>query len=194
MKTKPVAAGKSSFELVDQNKLFEHLHLTPDTVFLDLACGVGLYSMEAAKRITGKGEVHAVDLWADGLDILNETIREHHFSNIHTVIADITKPLSLPGSCYDVCLLATVLHDLAIEERHITIQEVYRLLKPGGTMAVLEFKKVDHGPGPPVHIRLSEQELTKQIVPHGFSCGGCEEIGESIYACFFRKEREDSLS
>lgn len=188
MKKMPVAAGKSSFDLIDRDRLFSQLHLTPSTVFLDLAGGVGRYSLEASKRIIGTGEVHTVDLWEDGVDILNEIIREHHVTNIHTVIADITKPLPLTDCFYDVCLLATVLHDLTIDERDITLREVFRLLKPGGCLAVVEFKKVTNGPGPPVKIRLSDQEVQQQIMPHGFAFIGYSDLGESIYSCLFKKE------
>jgi len=188
MKKMPVAAGKSSFDLIDRDMLFSQLQLTPGTVFLDLACGGGRYSLEASKRITGTGEVHAVDLWEDGVDILNETVREHHVTNIHTVIADITKPLPLTEGFYDVCLLATVLHDLTIDERDITLREVFRLLKPGGCLAVVEFKKIANGPGPPVMARLSDQEVKQQIMPHGFAFIGYSDLGESVYLCSFKKE------
>ncbi|MDH3329654.1 MAG: class I SAM-dependent methyltransferase [Desulfobulbaceae bacterium] len=188
MTDRPVAAGKSSFDLIDRDKFFSQLKLTQNTVFLDLASGVGRYSLEVAKRLGANGEVHAVDLWAEGIEALNETIREHHLTNIHTIIADITKPLPLTDSFYDICLLATVFHDLAELDRKPLLQEVYRLLKPNGILAVVEFKKIDHGPGPPVHIRLSEQELEEQIVPHGFFRFSCDELGQYTYTCSFRKK------
>jgi ubiquinone/menaquinone biosynthesis C-methylase UbiE len=187
MTEKPVAAGKSSFDLIDREKFFTQLKLTPKTVFLDLASGVGRYSLEVAKRLGSKGEVHAVDLWAEGIDALNERIREQHLANIHTVIADITKPLPLADAFYDICLLATVLHDLTVPGRRAVLSEVGRLLKEDGILAVVEFKKIDQGPGPPMHIRLSEQELEKEMAAHGFFRVSCDDLGEYTYSCIFRK-------
>jgi ubiquinone/menaquinone biosynthesis C-methylase UbiE len=187
MTDKPVAAGKSSFDLIDREKLFSRLMLTPDTLFLDLASGIGRYSIEAAKRLTGKGEVHAVDLWAEGINALNENIRERHLANIHTVIADITKPLPLADCFYDVCLLATVLHDLSKQGQEAVLKEVERILKPKGILAIVEFKKIDQGPGPPVHLRISEQELKAQISRLGFHCHACDELGQFTYSCLFEK-------
>lgn len=188
MTDRPVAAGKSSFDLIDRDKFFSQLKLTQETVFLDLASGVGRYSLEVAKRLGEYGEVHAVDLWAEGIEALNEMIREHHLTNIHTIIADITKPLPLASSFYDMCLLATVLHDLAEQDRKPLLQECYRLLKPNGILAVVEFKKIDYGPGPPVRIRLSKQDLEEQVVPHGFASLACDELGQYTYFCTFRKK------
>jgi predicted nucleic acid-binding protein len=45
MTEKPIAAGKSSFDLVDTKRLFSILRLKEDTTFLDVACGSGAYSM-----------------------------------------------------------------------------------------------------------------------------------------------------
>ena len=41
MDKKPVAAGKSSFDLVDTDAVFSILNLTGDTIFLDVASGAG---------------------------------------------------------------------------------------------------------------------------------------------------------
>lgn len=187
MTEKPAAAGKSSFDLIDREKFFARLQLTPTTVFLDLASGAGRYSLEVAKMLAGSGEVHAVDLWAEGIDILNEKIREQHLTNIHTVIADITKPLPLTGALYDICLLATVLHDLSEKGRRAVLGEAARLLKEDGMLAVVEFKKIDHGPGPPIHIRLSPHDLEKETAESGFCRISCEDLGEYTYFCIFGK-------
>jgi len=189
MTDRPVAAGTSSFDLIDRDKFFSQLGLTPDTFLLDLASGVGRYSIEAAKKLSGKGEVHAVDLWAEGIDVLNENIRERHLANIHTVIADITRPLPLADAQYDVCLLATVLHDLPKEGQAAVLREAKRVLKQDGILAVVEFKKIDYGPGPPVHIRFSEEELEACVTTHGFARHACSELGQYIYSCIFSKNQ-----
>lgn len=185
MTDKPVAAGKSSYDLIDRDKFFSQIKLTPDTFMLDLASGVGRYSLAAAGKLTGKGEVHAVDLWAEGISALNENIRMRHLANVHTVIADITKPLPLADNFYDVCLLATVLHDLPADGQQTVLTEAARVLKPEGTLAVIEFKKIDQGPGPPLHIRFSESELDAKVSAHGFAQIFCDELGPYTYSCLF---------
>ena len=41
--TKPTAAGKSSYDLIDVDKFFKELDLQAGISFLDLACGRGAY-------------------------------------------------------------------------------------------------------------------------------------------------------
>jgi len=72
----PVAAGKSSIDLVDRKKVFSILDVRSNSNFLDLACGIGNYSLEVAKGIGEKGRVFAIDLWEGGFEALNIRIQE----------------------------------------------------------------------------------------------------------------------
>src|SRR3990172_8642303 len=82
MHEKPVAAGKSSFDLVDKEKVFAALDLKKDTVVLDVACGVGKYSIAASEIIGNEGAIYAIDLWEEGINSLKQTIAEKGIKNI----------------------------------------------------------------------------------------------------------------
>ena len=187
MTDKPVAAGKSSFDLIDKARFFSLLDPRPDERFVDLACGIGRYSLEIAKRIGNSGEVHAVDLWPEGIATLNKAIHEQNITNLATHVADITRSVPLDSGSFDTCLLAAVLHDLSQDWQDGVLREASRLLRSGGTVVVVEFKKTDDGPGPPGNIRISEQELEQKVVPHGLSMRHCGELGPYTYLCRFTK-------
>lgn len=51
-----------------------------------------------------------------------------------TIVADLTKPNSIPNDCFDCIICTHVLH--VIFELDKTIQELYRILKPGGVLLV----------------------------------------------------------
>ena len=95
MTDKPVAAGKSSFDLIDSRKAFGIMDVKPNSSFLDLACGIGKYSIEIAKDIGPKGTVYAIDLWQEGIEALNQEIDTHSIKNIKTILADIGNKLHL---------------------------------------------------------------------------------------------------
>ena len=109
MSDKPVAAGKSSFDLVDTKKTIAIIDAKPNSIFLDLACGIGKYSLEIAKKIGGNGIVYAVDLWHEGIDSLGQEIDLKNIKNIKTILADITNELPLSENSIDSCLIATTL-------------------------------------------------------------------------------------
>lgn len=187
MAERPPAAGKSSFDLIDPKKVFSQIELPHNSTVVDLACGTGRYSIELSKNREEKYEIYAIDLWEEGIDALNALIAAEHVTNIHTIVADISKKIPLETSSADMCLLATVLHDLSKEAQDTTMREVHRVLKPEGIVMIIEFKKIDTGPGPPVNIRLSEQDIEDLAVKHEFEKISCDEVGEFNYLMKLQK-------
>jgi ubiquinone/menaquinone biosynthesis C-methylase UbiE len=187
MNDKPVAAGRSSFDLIDAEKAFAVIDVKPDSRFLDLACGIGAYSIEIANTIGEKGIVYAVDLWQEGIDALNREIDKRGIRNIRPIVADIRKKLPIEENSIDSCLLATILHDLSKEDRKPTLREITRLVKPGGMLNIIEFKKIDKGPGPPLHIRLEEKEIEELVTQYGFAKIAGSDVGEFNYLVKYKK-------
>jgi len=184
---KPVAAGKSSFDLIDAEKTFAIIDVKPNSSFLDLACGAGKYSIEIANIIGDTGTVYAVDLWQEGIDALKQEINNKNIINIKPVLADISKKLPLEDSSIDSCLMATILHDLSESDQKSTIKEVARVVKPGGMLNIIEFKKIDKGPGPPINIRLEEDQIEALVTPYGFQKVIVSEVGDFNYLSKYNK-------
>jgi len=184
----PHGAGKSSFDLIDPDTLFASLHLKPGDAVLDLGCGEGRYSLPLARRLGPAGQVFAVDLWPEGLAILKDKAREGGLGNLRTLLADVSQPLPLPDGSVDLALLATVLHDLTeAGQAEGALTELARLVKPGGRLAVLEFKKIQGPPGPPLAIRLSPGEVAALLLPYGFTPGKITDLGPHIYMVMFAR-------
>lgn len=182
----PIAAGKSSFDLVDAEVLFEAMDLREDKVILDLACGVGNYALALAAHTGPGGTIHAVDLWEEGIAALQSEAAARKISWIHTAVADISRQIPLDDHCVDVCLMATVLHDLKQDNTHTgTLNELRRVLTPAGTLVVVEFKKIDGPPGPPSHVRLSPAETEAALAPFGFVRDRVTDVGPFTYLALF---------
>ena len=187
MNDKPVAAGKSSFDLIDSEKAFAIIDVKPNSNFLDLACGIGNYSIEIAKKIGGKGTVYAIDLWQEGIEALNREIDIKGIKNIKTIITDIRNKLPLEDNSIDSCLMATILHDLSKSDQKSTVQEVARVVKPNGMLNIIEFKKIDKGPGPPMDIRMEEEDIKALVTQYGSIKVAGSEVGEFNYLLKYKK-------
>jgi len=59
-------------------------------------------------------------------------------------------------------------------------------MKPGGKLAVVEFKKIEGPPGPPMAVRLSPEETDACLKPYDFREMATQEIGPSNYVSLFR--------
>lgn len=95
---------------------------------LDLGCGLG----EGAAHFATRGaDVTASDLSPGMLEVARR-VAELRGCTIHTVVASATDLSALPANEYDVVYAANLLHHVDIAK---CIDEVHRVLKPGGVAA-----------------------------------------------------------
>jgi len=185
----PPGAGHSSFDLIDPARFFAELDLKPGITFLDLGCGEGNYTLAVAEAVGPGGTIYALDLWQPGIEALKQKAAAQGRPNLRAFKVNISQPLPLETGSVDVALMATVLHDLLeFAMAAGALKEAARVLKPGGTLAIVEFKKVEGPPGPPLLIRLSPEEVEKVVAPYGFARAGLAEVGPYNYLMLFVKE------
>jgi len=183
---KPTGAGKSSFDLIDVEAFYRELDLKPGITFLDVACGRGAYCLKASEIVGSAGTVCAVDLWPEGIEQLKASAVEKNALNIHAVVSDAGRQIPLDDQVVDVCLMATVLHDFVADQiSKQVLHEIVRVMKTDGLLAIVEFKKIDGPPGPPVHIRLSPEAVGDMLVPYGFKQLKLIDLGPFNYLMLF---------
>ena len=185
---KPKGAGKSSFDLINSDILKDVLPLKTGSIILDLACGKGIYSMFLSGIVGDTGLIYAVDLWEEGLQLLGKQVEEKNITNILPMLDDATKEIEIDDYSVDICLMATVLHDFEeMNKSGAVLEQVKTILKPGGHLAVVEFKKIDGPPGPPIKIRLSEEETENMVIGYGFKKVKTVDVGEYNYLILFQE-------
>jgi ubiquinone/menaquinone biosynthesis C-methylase UbiE len=180
--TKPTGAGKNSFGLIDSVKFFQELDLKTGSTFLDVACGWGAYSLAASDIVGKDGQVYAVDLWEEGIFSLRKEAESKGIQNLAAFVSDVAQNIPVEDDCADVCLMATVLHDLVADkvERQV-IKEILRVMKSESTLAIVEFHKKEGPPGPPKRVRLSPEEVVKILSAYGFKQNRYTEVGPDNY-------------
>ena len=188
-KTKPTAAGKSSFGLIDIDKFFKELDLQKGISFLDVACGRGAYCLAASEIVGEKGRVYGVDLWEEGIELLKAAADEKGIGNINAFVSNAGEHIPVADHSIDVCLMATVLHDFVEDQiEKEVLHEIVRVVKPNGILAIMEFMKIDGPPGPPRHIRLSPEQVEDMLTPFGFMQERIVDVGPYNYLMLFKKD------
>jgi ubiquinone/menaquinone biosynthesis C-methylase UbiE len=181
-------AGRSSFSLVDQDKVLGELQLHGGIGFLDLGCGRGEYAIEASEIVGTRGKVYGIDLWEEGIQHLRKEALARGNKNIEALVADGAKKIPLVDMSIDVCFMATVFHDLVLANTFKgALREISRVLKKEGILAILEFIKTDGPPGPPLSSRLAPEEVEGRVIPYGFERVGLKEVGPYNYLLRFVK-------
>ncbi len=181
--------GPTSAWMHDPKTVLEKIPLLPGQVMVDLGCGAGDYAIEASAIVGESGRVFALDNWPYLIDNLKRTSDSPGRGNITPLLADITGPLPLDDASADMVFIATVLHIFNLKRTGPALfSEVFRILKPGGCLAVVECKKEDYNFGPPRHMRQSPEEIEDAVRPHGFERTGCHDLGYNYLILFLRNE------
>ena len=121
-----------------RERLLQQLAWTGEERVLDVGCGRGLMLIGAAKRLT-TGTATGIDIWhAEDLSgnrpeaTLSNAQREGVADRVEVRTADM-RQLPFPDGTFDVVVSCSAIHNLySAEARAKAIQEVARVLKPGG--------------------------------------------------------------
>jgi len=152
--------GKSSEKRLDKEEVLNNLDIIEGQTILDAGCGDGYMAKEFAKLVKSKGKVYAMDVDEMAIENLRKTAE---LDRIEPVVGNIAMGTKLKELSVDLIYLSNVLHGFSESEMTGFITEIQRLLKPGGVLAILEFKKEEMLFGPPLNIRLSPDELRGKI-------------------------------
>ncbi len=154
-------------EWQDPEKILSQLDIRPGMAAADLACGPGFFTIPLARAVGENGLVYAVDSSSVMLKYLSSNIERSKIkkSGIKVIQSDITQT-QIPSTSVDLVLLANILHDAP--DISALFSEIKRISKPGSFLVIIEWKKEDAEIGPPIKIRLSENESRKKIKEQGY--------------------------
>lgn len=121
-----------------KNRIMDMGILKKDMTVVDIGCGDGYIS----RAISGMVEkVIAIDISSRMLEQLNRKALESGIKNIETMETE-AQEVPLADSSVDMVFASMFLHH--IDEPEEIIREVYRIIKPGGTVVVADFEKHDN--------------------------------------------------
>lgn len=151
-------------QMLPPDQALSAVPVKPDDTVVDLGAGTGYFAIPAA-GMTG-GTVHAVDVSNEMLDELRRRMEEAGVKNIDPVVGTIEE-VPLPDQVADIVIASMVMHEVHPLEQGI--QEIHRLLKPGGKLLCIDWEAVESQMGPPLHIRISGDKMSAALEAAGFS-------------------------
>lgn len=180
--------GMSSKEFLDSERIISTLGLKEDETVLDVGCGEGHFSLAASTVVGDRGQVVAVDFHEASINILRTIIARENIGNVLAFRADVTKRIPVNDNAVDVCLMVNVLHAFVLNgEISAVMCEVVRVMKRQGSLAVVDFKKIQTAAGPPVSQRLSPADVENALMEYGFVADAFDDIGPYSYLIKFIK-------
>ena len=121
------------------NKMIERSGIKPGMTVIDLGCGSGAFTTFVARAVGERGKVYAVDVQPAMLRQLEHKLAKPENQDIKNIELRQANAYELPfeDNTLDLVYMVTVLPE--IPDRGRALQEVKRVLKPGGILAVSEF-------------------------------------------------------
>lgn len=133
------ATGYDAFRkrmLHGREELFTWMPTVPGGVWVDLGAGTGENAENWGPRLAEFQKCYLVDLSSSLLKIAEARIQTRGWTNVSAVHADATKFLPLEGSA-DVVTMSYSL--TMIPDWFAALDQAYRMLKPGGTIGIVDF-------------------------------------------------------
>ena len=131
----------------------------------DIGAGSGFFSFRFAPHVGNSGRVYAVDVNPDMILYMNRHIRDNKLTNVVTVLSAPDDPLLIDGSINRFFVCNTWHH---VDNRPEYIKLMKRMLKPGGQIIVIDYRKEVLPVGPPPEMKMAREEVLREMESGGF--------------------------
>lgn len=160
------------------------LGLTGDGDLADIGCGIGYFTIPAAKIVGQDHLVYAID---PSQVMIEETENRAKTAGIDNIRYILSEPLDfkLAENAVEFALLANVFHE--IEDKESFLHQVRHILKPEGKLILIEWNSEIKEYGPPADHRITEDETDNWMKDAGFTVLMKKQIGSQFFGRLYQK-------
>ena len=144
------------------HEVIQALKLKPDAVIADIGSGTGYFAARFAHMVP-QGRVYGVDTEPDMVKYLSERAKREGLKNVVAVAGKPGDP-GLPEKA-DLIIFVDVYHHVDDRERYF--RQLQNSLKPGGRLAIIDFR-MDSREGPPKAARIAPEQVKSELKRAGY--------------------------
>jgi ubiquinone/menaquinone biosynthesis C-methylase UbiE len=139
----------------------------PGMVVADIGAGTGLFTRLFADKVGASGKVYAVDISRVFIDNILRLSAELNQDNV-TGVVNAADDVGLPPQSIDLAFICDTYHHF--EYPQAMMASIRRALKPGGSVVVIDFRKIPGFSTPWVmgHVRANESTVVREMESYGF--------------------------
>lgn len=167
--------------------LVSHFHLRPGDEVADFGAGSGNFTFVLAKAVGPTGKVYACEIQKNLVETLADAARRRGLDNLEAIWCDIEahKGTKLESDSLDAAVLVNAFFQM--EQKAEAIEEIKRVLRPGGKLFVVDWSDSFGGLGPNRENVITETEARDLIEEHGLPFERSFDSGDHHYGLAFRK-------
>lgn len=170
---RPFEAWAESFhkegrEVFDKrNEIVASSQIKAGMTVADVGAGTGLFARLFSNAVGAGGKVYAVDVTKGFVDSMMANVKKEGFTNIEGIV-NSPKDVPVPAASVDVAFLSDVYHHF--EYPLAMLRAMHTALKPGGTLAIVEFDRIEGVSSARIleHVRQDKATLIKEAESQGF--------------------------
>jgi arsenite methyltransferase len=141
------------------------LDLKAGETLADIGAGSGYFSFRFARKLGDSGRVYAVDINSDMILHMNRYVRDKKVKNVTTILSAPDDPL-LQDASINRFFICNTWHHIQNRPQYIALMK--KMLKPGGQVIVLDYKKEQLPVGPPPEMKMAREEAIREMEGNGF--------------------------
>jgi len=152
----------------------------------DIGAGTGLLTTEIADRVGVRGQVYAVDIVPEFLDLIRSRAEAEGLRNV-TVIQGEEKATGLDPGSIDLAFMCDTYHHLEFPQAYM--RSLFLTLRPGATLVLVDMKRVEGESSPSVlrHVRAGKAKVIGEVEQAGFVFESETDLLEENYYLHFRR-------
>ena len=165
------------------DEVVKALKLEQGEVVADIGAGSGYFTFRLARPVGERGRVYAVDVSPDMIVHVNRRVRDLNVKNVVAILSAPDDPLLADGSV-DRFLIVDTWHHIGGHAKYLALLK--RMLKLGGQVIMIDFKKAKTPVGPPMEIRIDRDDLVREMQANGFQLAAEHTFLEYQYFLIFK--------
>lgn len=136
------------------------LGLREKMIVADLGCGTGFFALPAFEIVGNGGLVVGIDIEPQLLKEMKRKAADKEAVNIHVICADVSAT-PLRSGCVDTSLSACIVCQIPSKEQ--LFKDLERIVRKGGSVALIEWKMLKTEFGPPLERRIEPSAVIHHL-------------------------------
>jgi predicted methyltransferase len=177
-------------------EVMDALGAKPGRRVADIGCGFGYFTFRLAARVGAEGKVYAVDIDQEAVDKVRRRKDSEKLEQVEPILGESDDP-RLPNDL-DAVLIVDTYHEF--REYDQMMQAVFRALKPGGRLVIIDGEGPSGKPRTEYHrLHTIPSELVREeVARNGFDLKESrpgfydEEYGKKFYFLIFERPLPNS--
>ena len=151
-------------EYLNPDLIWEKAGLKNPSVLIDIGAGTGFFALLFSKKMK-RGKLYACDISDEMLSWMKSNLPLESKGRVIPVKME-EGSVALPDDMADLVYMIDLHHEL--EQPQKVLREALRLLRRGGKLLIVDWKKEQTPEGPPLKIRVTEEAIQSQMLKAGF--------------------------